>query len=82
MRMGQGVRTGFGHGGITCVLQTQFSRFSFFFFGGGGGGGSRGSDSPPPPPPPPLNNIFYASVTIVGGIKITWTIFRLGFNMG
>ena len=25
MRMGQGVRTGFGHGGITCVLQTQFS---------------------------------------------------------
>ena len=30
MRMGQGVRTGLGHGGITCVLQTQFS--SFFFF--------------------------------------------------
>ena len=29
MRMGQGVRTGLGHGGITCVLQTQFS--SFFF---------------------------------------------------
>ena len=28
MRMGQGVRTGFGHGGITCVLQTQFSSFS------------------------------------------------------
>ena len=26
MRMGQGVRTGLGHGGITCVLQTQFSR--------------------------------------------------------
>ena len=25
MRMGQGVRTGLGHGGITCVLQTQFS---------------------------------------------------------
>ena len=25
MRMEQGVRTGFGHGGITCVLQTQFS---------------------------------------------------------
>ena len=24
MRMGQGVRTGLGHGGITCVLQTQF----------------------------------------------------------
>ena len=23
--MGQGVRTGLGHGGITCVLQTQFS---------------------------------------------------------
>ena len=30
MRMGQGVRTSLGHGGITCVLQTQFS--SFFFF--------------------------------------------------
>ena len=30
MRMGQGVRTGLGHGGITCVLQTQFS--SFFSF--------------------------------------------------
>ena len=25
MRMGQGVRTGLGHGGITCVLQKQFS---------------------------------------------------------
>ena len=25
MRMGQGVRTGLEHGGITCVLQTQFS---------------------------------------------------------
>ena len=26
MRKGQGVRTGgLGHGGITCVLQTQFS---------------------------------------------------------
>ena len=24
MRMGQGVRTGLGHGGITCVLQTQY----------------------------------------------------------
>ena len=32
MRMGQGVRTGLGHGGITCVLQTQFSSFFFFFF--------------------------------------------------
>ena len=31
MRMGQGVRTGLGHGGITCVLQTQFSSFDFFF---------------------------------------------------
>ena len=29
MRMGQGVRTGLGHGGITCVLQTQFSSFPF-----------------------------------------------------
>ena len=28
MRTGQGVRTGLGHGGITCVLQTQFSSFS------------------------------------------------------
>ena len=27
MRMGQGVRTGLGHGGITCVLQTQFCSF-------------------------------------------------------
>ena len=27
MRMGQGVRTGLGLGGITCVLQTQFSSF-------------------------------------------------------
>ena len=27
MRMWQGVRTGLGHGGITCVLQTQFSSF-------------------------------------------------------
>ena len=27
MRMGQGVRTGLGHGGITCALQTQFSSF-------------------------------------------------------
>ena len=25
MRMGQGVRTGLGHRGITCVLQTRFS---------------------------------------------------------
>ena len=25
MGMGQGVRTGLGHGGIICVLQTQFS---------------------------------------------------------
>ena len=32
MRMGQGVRTGLGHGGITCVLQTQFSSFVLFFF--------------------------------------------------
>ena len=27
MRMGQGVKTGLGHGGITCVVQTQFSSF-------------------------------------------------------
>ena len=30
MRMGQGVRTGLGHGGIICVLQTQFSSFHYF----------------------------------------------------
>ena len=29
MRMGQGVRTGLGHGGITCVLQTRFSSFAW-----------------------------------------------------
>ena len=29
MRVGQGVRSGLGHGGITCVLQTQF--FSFYY---------------------------------------------------
>ena len=28
MRMGQRVKTGLGHGGITCVLQTQFSSLS------------------------------------------------------
>ena len=30
MRMGQGVRTSLGHGGITCVLQTQFSSSCLF----------------------------------------------------
>ena len=29
MTMGQRVRTGLGHGGITCVLQTQFSNYLF-----------------------------------------------------
>ena len=29
MRMEQGVRTGLGHGGITCVLQTQFSSYIY-----------------------------------------------------
>ena len=29
LRVRQGVRTGLGHEGITCVLETQFS--SFFF---------------------------------------------------
>ena len=29
MRMGQGVRTGLGHRGITCVLQTQFSSYIY-----------------------------------------------------
>ena len=38
MGMGKGVKPGLGHGGIICVLQTQFS-----FFGGGGGGGGGGS---------------------------------------
>ena len=35
MGMGKGIKPGLGHGGIICVLQTQFS----FFFGGGGGAG-------------------------------------------
>ena len=39
MGMGKGVKPGLGHGGIICVLQTQFS---FFFWGGGGGGGWGG----------------------------------------
>ena len=30
MGMGQGVRTDLGHGGITCVSQTQFSSFYYF----------------------------------------------------
>ena len=30
MRMAQGVRTGLGHGGIICVLQTQFSSFALY----------------------------------------------------
>ena len=38
MGVGQGVRAGLGYGGITCVLQTQFS--SFFV----GGGMERGVD--------------------------------------
>ena len=29
MRMGQGVRTGLGHRGITCVFQTHLSSFLF-----------------------------------------------------
>ena len=37
MGMGKGVKPGLGHGGIICVLQTQFS---FFFCGGGGGRGA------------------------------------------
>ena len=40
MGMGKGVKPGLGHGGIICVLETQFS---FFFFWGGGGGGGRGA---------------------------------------
>ena len=37
MGMGKGVKPGLGHGGIICVLQTQFSFFFSFFFWGGGG---------------------------------------------
>ena len=41
MGIGQGIRTGLGHGGITCVSQTQFSSFFFcFFFWRGGGQGN------------------------------------------
>ena len=32
MRMGQGVKTGLGHGGITCVLQTHFSSLFIYLF--------------------------------------------------
>ena len=40
MGMGKGVKPGLGHGGIICVLQTQFFfLFFFFFFEGGGGAG-------------------------------------------
>ena len=35
MGMGKGVKPGLGHGGIICVLQTQFS---FFLWGGRGAG--------------------------------------------
>ena len=38
MGMGKGVKPGLGHGGIICVLQTQFS-----FFLGWGGGGEQGN---------------------------------------
>ena len=31
MRMGQGVRTGLGYGGITCVLQTQFFIYIYIY---------------------------------------------------
>ena len=40
MGMGKGVKPDLGHGGIICVLQTQFS---FLGDGGGGGGGSKGT---------------------------------------
>ena len=30
MGVGQGVETGKGHRGITCVLQTQFSSYDIF----------------------------------------------------
>ena len=37
MGMGKGVKPSLGHGGIICVLQTQFSFFFFLFFFLGGG---------------------------------------------
>ena len=40
MGMGKGVKPGLGHGGIICVLQTQFSFLFFFFFFWGGGVGA------------------------------------------
>ena len=41
---GNGIRTGLGHGGITCVLQTQFSRCFYLRFEvlRGGGAGKHG----------------------------------------
>ena len=54
MRMGHGVRTGLGHGGITCgagvpdffYYESKFKikKINIFFFGteGEGGGGRRG----------------------------------------
>ena len=42
MGMGQGVRTGLGHGGITCVFQIQFS--SGMCLKVMGGDGARGKD--------------------------------------
>ena len=43
MGIGQGIRTGLRHGGITCVLQTQFATFfSFLFLEGGGAAGEHG----------------------------------------
>ena len=68
MRIGQGVRTGLGHGGITCVLQTQFSSFFFFFFSilaGGIKASSKtnipGSKCPPPPPPEKKKTVLFAT---------------------
>ena len=63
MRMGQGVRTGLGHGGITCVLQTQFSSFFFFFFWGGGGGEGGGTKIIP---------YLFGCYNLKGGDWITW----------
>ena len=41
MGMWKGVKPGLGHGGIICVLQTQFS--FFFVCVGVGGGGEQGN---------------------------------------
>ena len=43
MGMGQGIWTGSGHGGITCVLEAQVSSFFFVFVFFWRGGGEQGN---------------------------------------